>query len=340
MRLSRQIAAELAHRVPLAGVRRCRSIAQASGGGARVQKGRRGTPVAGGLITTIMRGFSFAVASMVLCAFSLSLSPIAIDSSVQAAEPKSRGGNPFARISSASQRKQVLNNLPLNRLTPEARNRILAIAKSPTIYRKLPAQAIQCDRDMFLFLTRKPETLVGIWDLMGITKVQSRRTGPYQLEAEDGAGTKCKVDLIYGDQNLHIFIADGSYDGKMTAKPIRGSGVFVLRSSYAKSATGGTTVTGTIDCFVQFDNLGADLIARTLSGVIGRSADSNFIETARFIAQVSQAAETNPAAMLDVADRMPQVDAQTKRQFATVINNTAARATNTIATRRLPARTQ
>lgn len=251
------------------------------------------------------------------------------------AQAKSSSGL-FASLGSSAQRKQVLANLPMNRLTPQARKRILSIAKSPTIYRRLPTQAIDCDRDMFLFLTRNSETLVGIWDLMGITQVQTRRTGRYQLQADDGAGTTCTVDLIYGDSNLHVFVAQGRYDGKMTAKPISGSGVFVLRSRYAQSPTGETTVTGTLDVFVQFDGLGTDLIARTLSGLIGRSADNNFVETAKFIGQVSQASAKNPPAMIDVAQRLPQVDDVTKKQFAEVIATVAARSGGGNAPRETP----
>ena len=233
--------------------------------------------------------------------------------------------NPFAKLSSSSQRKKVLANLPMHRLTPQARTRILSIAKSPTFYRRLPTQAIDCDRDMFLFLTRNSEALVGLWELMGITQVQTRRTGKYQLEADDGAGTTCTVDLIYGDSDLHIFVADGMYDGKMTPRPIKGSGVFVLRSAYTPAPNGSTTVTGTLDVFVQFNGIGTDLIVRTLSGVIGRSADNNYVETARFIGQVSQASRKNPPAMIDVANRLPQVDEVTRQKFADVIRNVAAR---------------
>ena len=56
--------------------------------------------------------------------------------------------------------------------------------------------------------------MVGIWDLMGITNVHIDRTGPYQLEARDGSGTTCRIDLVYGDPNVHIFVANGSYDGE------------------------------------------------------------------------------------------------------------------------------
>ena len=164
-----------------------------------------------------------------------------------ATEPSDQGfGNDgISLFASREQRQEAISALPLNRLTPEARQRIQDIVQSPTIYRRLPTQAIDCDRDMFLFLTRNPEVLVGMWDLMDVTHVATRRTGPFQLEAEDGSGTTCKVDLVYGDSTTHIFVADGSYDGRMVAKPIQGKGVFLLRSSYAQSSSGGTTVAGT-----------------------------------------------------------------------------------------------
>lgn len=227
--------------------------------------------------------------------------------------------------SSLAQRKQVIASLPIQRLTPQAQRRILSIANSPTLFRRLPTQAINCDRDMFLFLSRNPDTLVGMWDLMGITKVQTQRIGPYKMSAVDGSGTTCEIDLVYGDPTMHIYIAEGSYDGKMVAKPLRGKGVIVLRSSYAQAADGSRTVTGTLDYFIQIESLGADLVARTLSGLIGRSADNNFSETARFMAQVSQASERNPHAMIDVVQRMPQVDSQTKRKFVDVITTVARR---------------
>ena len=275
-----------------------------------------------------MAGGSFQRIVQRGCACAIILIAIA-GSEVSAGEPSrlpSASGE-----SSATLRKAALSRLPMSRLTRSAQNRILKIAQSPTIYRRLPTQAIDCDRDMFLFLTRNPDVLVGIWDLMGITNVQTRRTGPYQMEAQDGSGTTCSIDLVYGDPTTHIYLANGSYDGKLVAKPIRGSGVFVVTSHYAQSSDGRTTVTGTLDCFLQLDSIGADLIARTLSGLIGRSADNNFIETARFITQVSQASQRNPHGMLGVADRMPQVSDQTRDEFSEVIKGVASRAESRIA---------
>ncbi|MCA9140309.1 MAG: hypothetical protein KDB00_26240 [Planctomycetales bacterium] len=220
---------------------------------------------------------------------------------------------------------ELIAAVPMERLTVEAQQKLAAISDHPSLYRRLPTQAIRCDEELFLFLTRKPETIIGIWDLMGITKVQANRVGPYKMDAEDGCGTTCEIDLIYGDRNLHVFVADGMYDGKFAQKPILGKGVFVFKSSYAIAADGSTTVTGVLDCYIKFESLGADLLARSLGVLIGKSADHNFVETAKFISQISQASETNPDGMLELVDRMPQVDAQTKMEFAQVIMNVSRR---------------
>ena len=244
-----------------------------------------------------------------------------------AAEP-SGGFNPLAILGgkSKSQRREVIGELPLGRLTQKARQQITSVTSAPTLYRRLPSQSITSDRDLFLCMSRNPEIIVGMWELMGITQVKTVRVAPYQLDAEDGSGTKCRVDLLYGDSNIHIFYATGSYDGKYVTKPVYGRGVFVLRSQYARARDGSTTVSGTLDCFVKFDSLGADLVVRTLGGLIGKSADHNFVETARFISQVSQACETRPKAMVDMAHRLPQVDNQTKAKFARLIVQAATRA--------------
>ncbi|MEM6690568.1 MAG: hypothetical protein AAF664_14130 [Planctomycetota bacterium] len=233
--------------------------------------------------------------------------------------------------SAASARKAAVAGLPIARLTPEAQERIRRITNSPTFFRRLPPQEIVCDRDLFLFLTRQPEVLVGIWDLMGITKVQVQRTGRYQLDSGDGSGTQCRLDLVYGDPHQHIYVADGVYDGRLVARPIRGRGVFIVRSDYEQTVDGQTTVQGTIDCFIKIDSLGADLIARTFSPLIGRSADHNFVETARFVGQIHQACERNPAGMMDTATNMPQVGADIRRQFATEIYRVAGRSQARIA---------
>ena len=274
--------------------------------------------MAGGSIQQVVNRWS-------LCALCAMVSISSLDAADAAPMPGFFGYRGPQGASSKALREEAIAGLPTQRLTKRAQERILAIAKSPTIYRRLPSQAIDCDREMFLFLARNPEVLVGMWDLMGITKVKTKRIGPYKLDADDGSGTKCSIDLVYGDPNIHVYVTEGSYDGMMTARPLKGKGVIVLKSTYAKGVDDRTTVTGTIDLFMQVDSLGLDLVARTLSGLIGRSADYNFVETARFVGQISQASERNPPAMVDVATRMPQVSGETRQRFIDIIQDLGTR---------------
>lgn len=288
----------------------------------------RGRFVAGGPFGRIVNGWC-------CCALALSTAS-AVSPDLPAADDHAQRGSLFSPAAlnfegpqgSAAReyRQQAIERLPMTRLTAEAQQRILSIAKSPTIYRRLPTQAIDCDREMFLFLARHPEVMVGMWELMGITQVTTRRIGPYELDANDGNGTTCNIDLIYGDPHLHIYVTEGGYEGVMTPRPLTGKGLAILTSRYASGADGGTTVTGTIDLFIQVDNLGLDLIARTLSPVIGRSADYNFLETSRFASQISQAAQRNPPAMIHMASRIPQVSDQTRDRFIGIISAIGTRA--------------
>lgn len=281
--------------------------------------------MAGGSIQKVVNRWTLCALCTVLCTWSICAPSIcADDGNSKLSLFKQDPGRPQG-ASSKSLRREAIASLPTERLTKQAQQRILSITNSPTIYRRLPAQAIDCDRDMFLFLARNPEVMVGMWDLMGITKVKTTRIGPYQLDADDGSGTKCNIDLVYGDPNVHVYVTEGSYDGMLTARPLKGKGVVILKSTYAKGADDRTTVTGTIDLFMQVDSLGIDLVARTLSGMIGRSADYNFIETARFVGQISQASERNPPAMIDLANRMPQINDQTRQQFIGVISEVGAK---------------
>ncbi len=232
-------------------------------------------------------------------------------------------------MSTREQRAAAIATIPVSRLTPAARDRIGGIVQRPTFYRHLPTQTIDCDPDLFICVTRQPELLVGIWEVMGITHVQTQRLDDYRLLAKDGSGTTCTIDLVYGDRNLHVFVADGFYDGKLVATKITGKGVFVLRTKYEKQASGLTLVEGTLDCFVQLDNLGADLIARTFGPLIGKTADHNYIETAKFIGQLGASARENPLGVQDLGARLPQVNEAVKVKFIETVGDIERKAAAT-----------
>jgi hypothetical protein len=219
-----------------------------------------------------------------------------------------------------------VERIPFDQLTPDAKDRIWSVVSEPSIYRRLPVTVVDSDPDMYLFLIRHPEVIVNMWDLMGVTKVQVQRTGDFTFSATDGAGTASRVELIYGDREKHVLYAEGAYEGHLLRRLIRGRCVMVLKSDYRQTMDQRTYVTNQLDMFVQLDNIGAELIAKTLHPLVGKSADHNFVESTRFLSQVSQAAETKGVKMQQLADRLLKIDPEVREQFSMLTEVVSQRA--------------
>ncbi|MBC8356447.1 MAG: hypothetical protein H8E66_31085 [Planctomycetes bacterium] len=234
-----------------------------------------------------------------------------------------RGRAALARES----QNEAIDAIPFDQLTEETQAKLWGVVSSPSIYRQLPVTVVDSDPEMHVFLVRYPEVIINMWQLMGVTKVQMRRTGDYSFKASDGAGTVCDVQLVYGDQNTHVYYAEGSYEGVLLRKLIRGSCVIVLKSDYSQTEDQQVYVTNRLDMFVKLDNVGAEILAKTLHPLVGKSADHNFSESTRFLSQVSQAAETRSTGLKQLADRLNNVDEPVRDRFVQLSTQVNHRAT-------------
>lgn len=227
--------------------------------------------------------------------------------------------------SSREARERATRTLPLSSLTPDAVNKLRPVLEDPTIFRRMPIQTVPADHEFFNFVVRYPEVLVEIWKEMGVTKVETKRTGPFAFEGEDGAGTTCKNELILGSDRLHIYYSDGFYTGPMVARKLEGRCVCVVYGQGSVGDGAQQLVTGHMDIFLKLDNLGADLIAKTLSPLVVKTADYNYIETLRFISQLSNAAQRDPEAVDRLSQRLEGLHPDVRTKFVQVANQAALR---------------
>ncbi|NLF70004.1 MAG: hypothetical protein GX575_13235 [Candidatus Anammoximicrobium sp.] len=212
-------------------------------------------------------------------------------------------------------RDEAVRAIPFQELDETAQAKLRSVVSRATIYRRLPAQTVDCDPDLHLFLVRYPEVVVNIWQLMGVTKVKVSRTGPLTFDASDGAGTVSRAELVYGTRNVQIFYAEGAYDGPLLQKPVTGACVLLLRSAYSER-DGKPSVSDTLDVFARLDHLGAEIIVKTLYPAVAKAVDFNFTESVRFVGQVSHAAELNGPGMQRLASKMRNVQPETRDLFA------------------------
>lgn len=228
--------------------------------------------------------------------------------------------------SSRETEQDAVRRLPLQQLNRESRELVSNVVDNPSFFRRMPSTAIDCDPEMYQHLVRHPEVLVNIWDVMGITKVEAKRTGPYTFSADDGVGTVCQCNLVYGNETVHIYYGSGYYKGSMAPRQINGRCVCVLYNNNSFTNSGEPIMRGSMDVFLKLDNLGADILTRTLGPLVGKTADNNFTESAKFLAQVSQVCEYNPAAAQALASRLHKVQPEVREEFARIAARIGQRA--------------
>jgi hypothetical protein len=229
-----------------------------------------------------------------------------------------REPNSQDNASSRETQSDAKRRLPLQHMRRDAQEMVNDVIENPSFFRRMPMQTIECDPQLFKFIVRYPEVLVNIWDVMGITKVQINRTGPYTFTADDSVGTTCKCDLVYGNEQVHVYYGTGVYKGNMTPRQVTGRCVCVLHSTSTTAPDGSPMVTGLMDVFLKLDNLGADILTRTLAPFVGKTADYNFVESAKFISQISQVCENNPEGAETLASKLHKVQPEVRDEFARI----------------------
>jgi hypothetical protein len=222
---------------------------------------------------------------------------------------------PDQATSSRAARTDAIRSIPLDQLDSAMQEKVSATVERATIYRRLPIQVTPCDPDMYLFLVRHPEVVVGIWEAMDVSNVALERTGPDTFQASDNEGTLCSVKFCYSDHETQVIYAEGSYSGPMFKRPVRARCVLLLKSGYMQETDGRYYVTSRMDTFIEIDHAGVELLARTLQMLVHRAADYNFVETAVFLGTVSRTAEVNPSGMQRLAGKLTALEPDVRGEF-------------------------
>jgi hypothetical protein len=234
-------------------------------------------------------------------------------------------------------RDAAIQRLPFQQLTPEAGARLKTVVSNSSYFRSMPSESVDCDPEMFTFLVRHPEVIVNIWEVMDVTKVSLQRSGPYQLQGTDGAGTASKMDLVFGNESMHIYFANGSYQGNLWARELNGKCVVILHNRPGQLQSGKQGIVASMDVFMKLDNMGADLVVKTLGPLMGKTADYNFTECASFFSQISQTAANNPYGIQQLAKRLTKIDPKIRDQFIATTTSVAQRSGNTTVSVSTPA---
>lgn len=206
-------------------------------------------------------------------------------------------------------RRRAVEAIPLDRMGRAERQVAEQALQQTTLYRHLPAASITCDAGLLDFILTKPEALVDVWRVLGISRLALDPTAPGRWRLSDGYGTVGAVQLLHRERSdrggLCVFHGRGAYDGPLAPKQLTGSCLVVVRY-VAEPALPGARPRQTVqvDAFLDVDGVGLELVTRTLQPLIVRSAATNAHEISLFVSQFAAAAARNPEAVSRLADRM------------------------------------
>lgn len=237
--------------------------------------------------------------------------------------------------SSRKLRNETVQSLPFHQLTAEVKAKISPVLSKPSIYRRLPITSISCDPDYFRFLTRYPEVIVNIWQLMGVTNMTTQRTGPYSISTNDGAGTLSSLELIYGSDNLHIYYGKGTYEGGIVKRKMAGDCVLVLKTEASIDSQGQPQTTSQLDVFLKIENATAGLIAKTITPLVGSTADHNFVESMKFVQRLNDTTSKNGPGVQQMGEKL-KIEADVRQKFNQVVDVVFQRAINAAAPPEVP----
>jgi len=240
--------------------------------------------------------------------------------------PSTRRQNPCRATTGRSARKSAIQSIPLQQLDADGRAKVASVLSKSTIFRRLPTGVTQCDPEMYLFLVQHPDVVVNIWQVMGISRMAMQEIAADTFRMTDGAGTVGTVKFLYCSHDTHLIYCEGSYDGPLFNKPVRGRGLIILRSGYVREPDDRYYVTSRMDTFVHVEHAGVELLTRTLQPLVGRVADMNFLQTVGFLGALSRTAEVNLAGVQRLADRLCLIQPRVRSQFAQVARRVAEKA--------------
>ena len=228
-----------------------------------------------------------------------------------------------AGSSNREARSRATEAVPLDRMAPVERQIAEQAIRQTTLYRHLPRASITCDAALLDFVLTKPETLVEVWRVLGISMLALDPAGPARWRLSDGFGTVGTVRLLHHERNgrggFYVFHGRGAYEGPLAPKQLTGSCLVVVRhSADPAAATGRPRQTVQIDAFLDVDGLGLEIVTRTLQPLIVHSAATNLHEISLFVSQFSAAAIRNPMAVARLTDRMTRIEPQDRRTLATL----------------------
>ncbi len=235
---------------------------------------------------------------------------------VRADMPSGVRPNPFRASTSRATRQSALRAIPIDKLDARAKAKVCSVLSNVSVFRRMPIRVIDCDPSLYLFLVRHPDVVVNIWEVLDISRLQLRQVGPETYRVAESVGTLAAVEFLYSSHDTHIIYAEGSYEGSLFARPVKGRCLMVLKTGYIRETDDRYYITSRLDVFLNVEHSGVELLTKAFQPLIGKVADTNFVQSVAFLGSLSRTAEVNCRGVQRLAGRLAHVRPENRLRLA------------------------
>jgi len=239
------------------------------------------------------------------------LNPQPLTLNPQAARP-----DPYRATTSREARQNAVQAIPVEKLRAEDRAKVASVLSNISVFRRMPIGVIDCDPDLYLFMVQHPDVIVNIWEVLKISRLRVREIGPDTYQVTDSAGTLATVRFLYRSHDTHLVYAEGSYEGPLAARPVKGSCLMVLKTGYVRETDGRYYITSRLDTFLCVEPGGMELLAKAFQPLVGKVADNNFLQSVAFLGSLSRTAETNTPVVQRLTTKLANVQPELRHRLA------------------------
>jgi hypothetical protein len=261
---------------------------------------------------------------------------LALDWPVAAATPNSTRSSSMEATTSDAARHDAIASIPMERLAPEDRAKISSVLTSVSVFRRMPTKVVDCDPDMYLFLVRHPDVVVNIWEVLKLSRLQLHQTEENRFQVAEQSGTAANFRFMYESHDTHVIYGEGTYEGPLLPRPVKGRGVLVLKTGYVRETNGRYYITSRLDCFLAIEPAGAELLTKTVSPLLGKTADNNFTQSVAFVGSLAHTAEVNQRGVRRLATQLTRVSPEVRDRFAELTAELAQKSGAATATENIP----
>ncbi|WZO99011.1 hypothetical protein EP7_000603 [Isosphaeraceae bacterium EP7] len=224
-----------------------------------------------------------------------------------------------ARALAAARRPEPAQVVPLEQLAPNLRDSVAETIRESTLHRKAPADSFPCNPRVYMTLLNEPLLTLALWQDLSASPVKLRKVALGRYEGEDGAGTTGVWEYAYRSPKLNVMHCSLNNAGPRGNTRLEGRVVLIVRSGYYKEVNGEPWVQHDLEAFVKVDSKGWKAAARTARPVIEKLLEDQIREAGWFVSLMGRLVETHPDWAIGVANRQPQLSADFRGHFVSLV---------------------